>query len=522
MAVQTLRSETIDAASEQLGVFLSQQKFDRRDTRRLQLELEDILLEYRSRFGEEAEVVISQERHLDRLRFIVSVKGESCDPYANFDNDDILLALIPTATVLPIWSYSKGYNCITVDVARKFRLSTATWDLLTLIGGTVLGFLGTLLPEAANRFIVGSLMNPVCDAITRLLSGVATLLIFFSVMSGVCGMGSLSNLRRIGGKTFLRFITSLLLCCCIGVALLLPFFPLGGGSSAGFDFDSVFQMLIDIVPGNLVEPFLTGNLLHVIFISIGLSIALLVLGAKAKGLVDMVIQGNALMQTIITPVCRLLPVIIFCTLYQMIVESQFSGLLQLLKYPLLLALCCVAWLLFSILRICLHRHLRPLPLLKKLLSATVIAFSTASSTAAFSTNVENCEKRLGIDRGLIDVAIPLGQTTFMPGTVMLFLCFGFCMAERYQIPTGFSWILTLCIVSILIAIAAPPVPGSAFSCLVLIAAQLGIPFEGVVLAVAFDIIADRIITATSITSLPLELVEIALSLRMIDEETLRR
>ena len=184
--------------------------------------------------------------------------------------------------------------------------------------------------------------------------------------------------------------------------------------------------------------------------------------------------NRALMQTIITPICRLLPVIIFCTLYQMIAESQFSGLLQLLKYPLLLALCCAVWLLFSLLRICLHRHLRPLPLLKKLLSATVIAFSTASSTAAFSTNVENCENRLGIDRGLIDVAVPLGQATFMPGTVMLFLCFGFCMAERYRIPIGFSWILTLCIVSILIAIAAPPVPGSAFSCLVLIAAQLGI------------------------------------------------
>ena len=107
----------------------------------------------------------------------------------------------------------------------------------------------------------------------------------------------------------------------------------------------------------------------------------------------------------------------------------------------------------------------------------------------------------------------------VPG--ILFLSFGFCMAERYQIPTGISWILTLCIVSILIAIAAPPIPGAAFSCLTLIAAQMGIPFEGVVLAVAFEVICDRIHTATSVTSLPLELIEIALSLQMIDEETLR-
>ena len=52
-------------------------------------------------------------------------------------------------------------------------------------------------------------------------------------------------------------------------------------------------------------------------------------------------------------------------------------------------------------------------LIKKLLPTFLIALSTASSSAAFGTNIESC-KALGIDKKLINFGVSIGQIIFMP------------------------------------------------------------------------------------------------------------
>lgn len=60
--------------------------------------------------------------------------------------------------------------------------------------------------------------------------------------------------------------------------------------------------------------------------------------------------------------------------------------------------------------------------MKKVAPTFLIGLSTASSAAAYSTNVECCEKQLGIDRQIINFGIPLGQVVFMPGAAVNLFC----------------------------------------------------------------------------------------------------
>lgn len=68
-------------------------------------------------------------------------------------------------------------------------------------------------------------------------------------------------------------------------------------------------------------------------------------------------------------------------------------------------------------------------LVQKLLPTFLIALSTASSSAAFGTNIECCERKLGIDRKLVNFGVPMGQVVYMPIGAVMFLIASLCIGE---------------------------------------------------------------------------------------------
>lgn len=52
------------------------------------------------------------------------------------------------------------------------------------------------------------------------------------------------------------------------------------------------------------------------------------------------------------------------------------------------------------------------------------------------------------------------------------------------------WLVVAALVSGILTIATPPIPGGALSCYTVLFAQLGIPVEGVALAISIDLIMD--------------------------------
>jgi len=320
----------------------------------------------------------------------------------------------------------------------------------------------------------------------------------------------------------LGFLLMSFLLALLAGAAMLPFFPLTGSGGSSFDFSQLLQMVLDIVPGNFFTPFTQANPLQIIFVAVVIGLAMLVLGSKVSSVASFVEQSNSVIQLIMEAVSGMIPFFVFGSIFNMILSGSFSTLLQSSKLlPIMLlghVLVCAVYLLL----VCVRKRVSLPIFVKKVAPTFLIGLSTASSAAAYSTNVECCEKQLGIDRQIINFGIPLGQVVFMPGAAVIFLAAGLCMAEVYGVPISPTWLISALLITVVLAVAAPPVPGGGLTCYTMLFLQLNIPAEAVAITIALNVILEFFGTAVNLFCLQAELVELAGSLDRLDVETLRR
>jgi len=307
-----------------------------------------------------------------------------------------------------------------------------------------------------------------------------------------------------------------------GTALCAVFFRISSTGETAFAFSDLYQMILDIIPGNLIAPFIEGNSLQIIFIAIVFGLAMLVLGQRVPTVTSFIEQTNSIMQLIMGAVSSFIPFFVFGSVLNMIVGNNFSSVTKAYKLILVMLLAHSILMAIYLLAVSARKKASPINLLRKMIPTFVIGLTTASSVAAYQTNIACCEKKLGIDKKIINIGIPLGQVIFMPGAIVLFLCTAFGMAENYVISITPIWMLTAFIISVVLAIAAPPVPGAALTCYTILFTQLGIPADAVAVVIALNVILEFVTTAVNLFCLQTELVELSGSLNYLDKEKLRK
>lgn len=152
----------------------------------------------------------------------------------------------------------------------------------------------------------------------------------------------------------------------------------------------------------------------------------------------------------------------------------------------------------------------------------MIAVTTASSAAAFNTNVNDANMELGVDRKLVEFGIPIGQVLFMPGLFATLFVAEACLAESCGLTITVPWLIIGFVTNYLVSTACPPVPGTGMMCFSVVFAQLGIPAEMMGIALAIDMITDFPTTAVTVSGWQLTLIDVADSLDMLNKESLRQ
>ncbi|MDO4938749.1 MAG: cation:dicarboxylase symporter family transporter [Lachnospiraceae bacterium] len=95
-------------------------------------------------------------------------------------------------------------------------------------------------------------------------------------------------------------------------------------------------------------------------------------------------------------------------------------------------------------------------------------------------------------------------------------------AEAYGVPVSVSWFAAAFIMSIILSVATPPIPGGALASISVLFAQLGLPSGGLAVVLALNIILDFIETPTDLFGGHAMLILTAKKLGLIDEETMRK
>lgn len=515
----SLSAEAIDRISELTQGALTENGTGQKDILRIRLSMEEILGLWLEKLGN-AEVVYKAGEKFGRPYIEVWAEGVQINPEHAEDGLWLSNRLLAQAGLALAYTYKGGRNCLTCNPQKKAHMGQMMQLIIALVLAVCLAGLMRMLPVAVKNAAV-AVTEPLFNTFLGVLRAISSPLIFFAVCWGIISIGDIAVVGKIGKRLIGRMIARTFIVGILLTLLLTPFFGISRGSdqALGSGFAEIYDMVLNIIPSDIVSPFLEGNALQIIFLGVCVGVALLILGQRASAVQELVIQCNEVVNFLMGGVGKLVPVFVFLSIFNLLLGEQadYMGIVKILVIviPGCLALC-----LYYIVAIAVTYHVSPVLLIKKLLPTFLVGLSTSSSSAAFGINLETCIKELGIPKKVANFAIPLGQVIYKPDCVVCFMTIALCMAEYYHVDITVMWLVTAVLTTALLAMATPPVPGGMLSVFTVMFVQLGIPGEAIALAVAVNSILDFVMTASSLTCLQAEVTLTTGRLKMLDVKRL--
>ncbi len=357
-----------------------------------------------------------------------------------------------------------------------------------------------------NEFVVNGGFHVVGKMFVNALKMLVVPLVLFSLITGVCGIGDIKLLGKIGTKSFALYMltTAVAIATAIGIAASIG---IGKGMNAtttaeftGREAPPLSQVLIDIIPSNPINAMAQGEMLSIIFFAILLGISILMVGKKATGLVELIEILNEVMMKMVTLIMALAPYAVFCLLAKAMANLGMDLLGQLIGYVVVL----IGILLFHLfvtlqLVLKIFSGLSPRIFLKKIRNAQIFAFSTSSSNATIPVTLRTVTERFGVNNSVASFTVPFGATINMDGTAIMQGVATVFIANVYNVDLGIAGYLTVIIMSVLASVGTAGVPGVGLIMLSMVFAQVGLPLEGIGLILGVDRLLDMVRTAVNVS-----------------------
>jgi len=527
----TLIPENIDSAADFADETLQMFSLPRKEVLRIRLSLEEILLRwYDNASNLKDKFTVDISRRFGRITLTVSCNGMPCDPLAAEDEDESFgsgalgRAMLTNLGLSPSWQYQNGSNTVSFSIKKKQKLSQLSLVLIAVVSALVLGWLGLLLPEGLRTTILTTLLDPLFNTFLSVFSCIVGPLMFLSMVWGIVNIGDTRQLGRIGKKLLGRYmIVSIIVGIVCMIAAVSFFKPtLSGAQSGQAVLQSVIEMVLDIIPGNIVEPFLTGNTLQILFMGAVVGIVMILLRDRMQTLTQVVEQSNAVVQIILSAISSITPGFIFLSVLRLLLQGTLAQSAAGLISVILLSVVLSATEIFIEIVTMMKLGVSPVQAMRKLSSTFLIALTTASSAAAFPTMIDTCHNKLGIEEKLTSFALPFGSVVFMPHAVNLFILVPLFAAQLYGVELTAGSIVLCVINAVVLSVAAPPIPGGAISCYTLMFLQLGVPLEAISLAAAANVVLDFTATSGNIMALMIQTSHGASKLDMLNHDIIRK
>ena len=368
-----------------------------------------------------------------------------------------------------------------------------------ILVGLILGaILGIAVPGATGIAILG-------DVFVSALKAIAPLLVFFLVISSLCNAG-----KSHGGviKTvIILYMFSTVLAAVIAVFASMAFpVKLTLATAATTDaaapqgiVEVLNNLLLNLV-ANPVSSLVNANYVGILTWAILLGLALRTANNTTKKVLADIADGISL---VVSWIINLAPFGIMGLVFANVSDNGLSIFTQ---YGRLLLLLVGTMLLMALvinpLIIFIYLHRNPYPLvLRCLRESGLTAFFTRSSAANIPVNMSLCEK-LGLDKDIYSVSIPLGATINMDGAAITITIMTLAAANTLGMEVSLPAAILLSIMSALGACGASGVAGGSLLLIPMACSLFGISNDIAmqVVGVGFiiGVIQDEIIDAPAL------------------------
>jgi Na+/H+-dicarboxylate symporter len=379
--------------------------------------------------------------------------------------------------------------------------------LIGMVAGVLTGYVANLWvggDEATAKDVAGY-FHLLADIFLHLIKMIIAPLVFSTLVAGIAHMGDSAALGRIGGRALAWFIIASLISLTLGL-ILVNFFQPGAGlnlvrsgvdsgvSTEGLNFR---DFVLHIFPTSMIGAMAENSILQIVVFSLFVGVALTAIGEKGKPIVTVIEAMVELMLQVTGYVMRVAPLAVFGALASSI-TVQGLGVLQTygeLVGEFYIAIFCLWGLLFLAGSLFLGK--RMIKLVRYVREPILIAFSTASSEAAYPKMLEQLD-RFGVPRRIYSFVLPLGYSFNLDGSMMYATFATIFIAQAYGIDLPITTQITILLVLMVTSKGIAAVPRAS---LVVVAATLGqfdLPVEGIAFILAVDHFMDMGRTATNV------------------------
>jgi len=526
---------------------LKEKKVASKDVTMTALRAEDIIgAMIRHAAGQEERIGINVIARFDKVTVCISAQGDefSMNELASAwqmeldDESDAQVKSVITDLYKRVFGNSvslknsKGVNKAVITVTKsKYRQLFLT--LGALAAGILAGILlKTCVPEEAGQAVTENLLSPVNTMFMNALKMVVAPLVLFSIASSIADLEDMKTLGRIAGKVVGMYFVTSMIAILVGIATW-HIFPIGDAAlKAGVSSEaaaatiakgegvstSVIDTIVGIIPSDIINPFLSADMLQIIFIAVMIGVSCGLLSDKIICFKDVLSDGYQVFSKITALIISVMPLAVFCAMAKMVLSMDLKSLFSVFAWVPTIYFGDVLMMIVYALIILLVGRLNPITFFRKYYPAMLTAFTFASSNASLPTSIATCDRSLGISKKIYSFSLPLGATINMDGSCITQIVSALFMAKIFGIPVNAPVILTLAITVFVLSVGAPGVPGGALVCISLLVPQIGIPAEAISLIMGLYSLVAMMQTCTNVTGDAAVTLVVARSEGMLDRE----
>lgn len=521
-----LSGGSIDSISEDLDSFLAGTGTERQNRIRIRFTIEDALMRIWDHFGEATMVRVTAGISFGKPSIRIDHEGEAFNPFSKSRSsyDEWSNGLLSSAGISPIYSYSRGFNTIKINLSR-IQINPVVTIAAVLALGLVTGSVAVLvLSPADNTFVTNEILVPVYDLWNRILYSVSAPAMLIIVMS------TLLNTREVSeqGGSASRIIGRYLAVTMLAGAVV--FFAVAIWNNKVFLAESftrstaadLLKTLYRIVPENFIDPFVAFDTAQLILMGIVFAYAIMALGQQASGVVSIIQQLNLIAMQIARWIAGLMPVFTVFLTAQLVLEDNAALLMGLLVVLPAAVMLSVIIMMLTLLYVSRRMEVDPGVLLRKLWPSFIQTLRTGQLESSYALAEKCCRNDLGIQKIFTQRLMPLGLVLYMPVSAVGMISFVIYAAIESAMPITPVWMLSAVVFALILLIAAPPIPGVDLLSYVVIIGQLGISRKFIIAAMIFDIVFNLFASAANQMMLQLDLVLQADKVGLISHDILRK
>ncbi len=340
------------------------------------------------------------------------------------------------------------------------------------------------------------------DLFMKLLRMIIVPLVLTSIISGVASVGGGRALGRLFSKTMGYYLLSSALAAFVGLLMVNLIRPGVGANLTGTDQqalpelstpDSPVDLLLDIVPQNVIQAAATGEMLALIFFCIVFGAALTALPDKTREpLVELFDALFHAMMKLTSGIIKFLPIGVFALITRMVATTGFDAFRPLAMYALTIfsGVSIHFFVSLPILLIVLGR-ISPRIHFANMSEPLLIAFSTSSSGATLPVTMKAVEEKVGVSNKIASFILPMGATVNMDGTAVFECAGALFIAQALGFDLTIMQQAIVVLTALLASIGAAAVPSAGLVVIFIVLEAIGLRGPDVNVIVGSMLAIDR-------------------------------